>query len=96
MTKAIMLHEKDNVATCMNGAKKGDLVQCVGGTNVKVTCLQDIPNCHKIALVDFAKGTKVVKYGEVIGEAMENISKGYLVSHFNIKGIPRAYDTELI
>jgi (2R)-sulfolactate sulfo-lyase subunit alpha/altronate dehydratase small subunit len=94
--KAIMLDEKDNVATCMHGAHKGDLVQCIGGTNVQVVCIHDILDCHKIALQAIVKDGYVYKYGEIIGAAEVDIPAGDWVSHENIRSLPRDYDSEIL
>lgn len=38
----------------------------------------------------------VVKYGEIIGRACNNIAEGYWVSHLNIESVPRDYTNELM
>lgn len=40
---------------------------------------------HKFALVDIKKGENIIKYGYPIGHAIEDIKKGGLVDHNNIK-----------
>ena len=94
MTNAILLDDKDNVATCTAAAKAGDMIQLIGGGSVH--CVEDIPIWHKVALTDIAKGDKIFKYGEVIGEASEDIAKGAWVSHENIFSVPRDYESEMI
>ena len=44
-----------------------------------------IPAGHKFALRDIAAGEYVIKYGEVIGRATENIKKGEWVHTHNVK-----------
>ena len=51
-------------------------------------CLRDyqkIPAGHKFALKDIKKGEFVIKYGEVIGRATEDIKKGEWVHTHNLK-----------
>ena len=45
----------------------------------------DIPAGHKFALCDIKKGDFVIKYGQVIGRATENIKKGEWVHSHNLK-----------
>ena len=94
MTKAILLDEKDNVATCTSAAKKGDAIKILGGA--EIICLEDIPIWHKVALKDIGKGEKIFKYGEIIGEASIDIAAGGWVSHENIFSVPRDYSSEMI
>ena len=94
MTNAILLDEKDNVATCTTAAKAGDMIKILGGG--EIFCLEDIPIWHKVALKKIPKGRKIFKYGEIIGEASENISAGAWVSHENIFSVPRDYASEMI
>ena len=49
-----------------------------------------------MALTVIEKGDHIIKYGEVIGKATQKIEKGKWVSHQNIEGIPRDYDSEII
>ena len=95
-SKAIVLDPKDNVATCMRGARAGQHVSCLEICEQIVNCVQDIPPYHKIALHAIAKGDPVYKYGEVIGLATEDIRQGAWVSDANIRGASRDYETELL
>ncbi len=45
----------------------------------------DIPAGHKYALCDIAQGEYVIKYGEIIGRASQNIAKGEWVHTHNVK-----------
>ena len=40
MTNAILLDEKDNVATCTNPAKQGNTIKIIGGR--EIICVEDI------------------------------------------------------
>lgn len=94
--KALLLDERDTVATCMDGAELGDVVTCIGTDAKQVLCMQAIPPCHKIALKDMQADEEVYKYGQVIGRTTEPILKGALVWHENLVGFARDYATELL
>lgn len=51
---------------------------------VCLTATDTIPAGHKIALCDIAKGAYIVKYGQIIGRATANISKGDWVHSHNV------------
>ena len=65
--------------------------------NVGVTLngMGEIPAGHKFALKDIKKGEYVIKYGEVIGRAKEDIKEGDWVHTHNVKShldeTPEAY-----
>ena len=94
MTNAILLDERDNVATCTGKVHEGDTIKILGGG--EIVCVQDIPIWHKVALRPIVAGEKIFKYGEIIGEASTNIAKGAWVSHENIFSVPRDYESEMI
>ena len=94
MTNAILLDERDNVATCTSNALKGDTIKILGGG--EILCVEDIPIWHKVALKPIVAGEKIFKYGEIIGEASIDIAAGAWVSHENIFSVPRDYESELI
>ena len=65
---ALLMDVKDNVATCVTEVAAGEeVVFRKGDETVSLTANEDIPYCHKIALVDLAEGADVLKYGELIG-----------------------------
>ena len=70
--------------------------ELIGGLSGTITVVEAIPIWHKTALVPIAKGGKVIKYGEMIGEALVDIPKGGWVSHENIFSVPRAYADEYV
>ena len=94
--KAILLDEKDNVATCTSEAQPEDMVICHGGGRAKVRAVELIPIWHKIALKPIAKGAMVYKYGAIIGKTLRDIPQGGWVSHENIRSIPRDYASEYV
>ena len=88
MKRAIALTEKDNVATTIDKAEKGEEVEVtIGRRKTVVTAEDEIPFGHKIALKEIKKGENVIKYGEPIGQATRDIKKGEHVHVHNIKSI---------
>lgn len=78
MSKVIKIAEKDNVVVAVEPIAKGEVVD-------GVEVLQDIPQGHKVALMDILKGNDIVKYGDPIGHATQNIKKGEHVHTQNLK-----------
>ena len=94
---ALLMDERDNVATCVVPVAKGQkVVYKKGDETAAVEAAEDIPYCHKVAVTDIKKGGQVTKYGEMIGEADTDIHVGCWVSHLNIHSVPRDYDSELV
>ena len=89
MTNAILLDGRDNVATCTSPAQVGDMIKILGGG--EISCVEDIPAWHKVALKKIVRGEKIFKYGEIIGEARIVVSQCE-----NIFSVPRNYDAELL
>jgi len=82
--RMLILSKKDNVGVLLEDAKKGDTVSYEG---VKVTCLEDIKYCHKIALQDITRHTDFIKYGEIIGYALRDVKKGEWVHTHNLDDV---------
>lgn len=82
MNAVLRVNPKDNVVTCLRALKKGETVTVDG---ISVTAREDIPVFHKMALIDIAAGALCYKYGEVIGDALENIPAGTHVHVHNIE-----------
>ncbi len=83
--KATVIDAKDNVAVVLGEVKKGDTVSFVkGDTACEITAPGDIPPYHKIASEFIPKGQPVVKYGEHIGLAAEDIQPG---SHVHVHNV---------
>ncbi len=77
MIDYIIINPIDNVAVVLRPYKKGEIVE-------GVTLLEDIPQAHKVALVDIKKGEDVIKYGNPIGHATQDIKKGEHVHTHNV------------
>jgi altronate dehydratase small subunit len=82
--KVILLSKKDNVAVAITPLHRGDNIQLDG---MKVPVEEDIDFGHKIALVNIEKGQDIIKYGEIIGLATQDIPAGRLVHIHNIKSL---------
>ena len=82
---ALMVDKKDNVAVCLHDVGNGTKAAVrLGKDNISITSKGDIPRGHKIAMRDIIKGEKIIKYGEVIGQATLDISKGQHVHVHNV------------
>ena len=55
----------------------------VGDKTIKL--INDIPVGHKFSLAEIQKGEKIIKYGEIIGVATQNIQVGEWIHIHNIK-----------
>ena len=80
--KLIHIHPSDNVAVALEEIRKGETIS-VG--DVEVTVTEDIPRGHKLALTGIRKGMPVIKYGNEIALATEDIEKGAWVHTHNVK-----------
>ena len=67
---ALKINNLDNVAIAINTIPSGTKI------DTHITALQDIPQGHKIALCDIPKDQAIVRYGVVIGYAIEAIQQG--------------------
>jgi len=72
--KAIKTSPQDNVAIAVTVIPKGGTVTIPG--NGKVVTNQEVPLGHKIALAPIPKGANIIRYGEVICSAKEDIKAG--------------------
>ncbi len=85
--EALKITEKDNVATSLTELVPGTEVRVRWGKEiVQIKALDKIPFGFKLALSDIKKGSNVIKYGETIGIASQNIKQGQLVHVHNIEG----------
>ncbi len=85
---AIIIDEKDNVATALKDLKKGEKVKVsIDNVSVELKITEDIPVFHKFMLYNIGLGQKVFKYGQVIGETVFDIKAGELVHIHNIKSL---------
>src|SRR3984957_15785613 len=68
----IQVHARDNVAIVANEGGLPAGAQFDSG----LTLLEAVPEAHKLALSDIARGDPIVRYGEVIGYARAPIAQG--------------------
>ena len=81
-----LVSDKDNVMTALADIKAGEEVKLkTKGKEITYQCNQDVPFGHKIAIGDIKKGDKIIKYGEPIGSATQDIKKGDWVHTHNVK-----------
>ena len=86
MSRALVMHPKDNVATVLEDIAPEQNLEIEGNEKTSmITATEAIPFGHKIALRKIRPNAKVLKYGEVIGTATQNISTGSHVHVHNIK-----------
>lgn len=79
------MHPDDNVVTALMEFSPGDVVHSTDGKEVAVT--ETIPMGHKIALQAIGKGEEILKYGQVIGRALQPIGAGALVHVHNVESL---------
>lgn len=86
--KAVMIKPVDNVATAMENIPADATVTLTcQDKNVSVKVKKDIEFGHKFAITLISKEENIVKYGEVIGRAVQEIEPGAHVHIHNIEGI---------
>ncbi len=85
LPRHIRMHVADNVAIVANdgGLPAGTLMPD------GLTLVDKVPQGHKVALVDLAQGTPVVRYNTVIGHALKPIPAGSWV-HERLLAMPAA------
>lgn len=82
---AILINEADNVATAMVELIQGEKAKYWAHDQiVEIPITERIPRYHKFAVRDIGKMELVRKYGEVIGQALCNISQGAHIHVHNI------------
>ena len=86
MKRAMRINHDDNTATVLNDIEAGETISLVSksGPVGEMTARQAVPFGHKLAVVDVKNGEKILKYGEVIGLATQQISKGDYVHTHNV------------
>lgn len=77
MKNSIQISPKDNVAVALRDLAKGE--EACG-----VTLVENIAKGHKFCVRPIAKNENVIKYGEVIGHATQNIALGEHVHLHNL------------
>lgn len=75
----VKVNEADNVAIAVQEIKAGAQVA------EDLVANQDIPQAHKIALEKIPKGKPVIRYGVILGYAMNDIEKGDWINEFMLE-----------
>ena len=83
MRNAVRIDVSDNVATVLRDVSERERIGWGEGSGL-VAC-ESIPEGHKVALVDIARGEKVVKYNRPIGNSTEDIARGAHVHTHNLR-----------
>ena len=78
----IIMNPKDNCATALELIPEGESVKIDNDLSITVT--RKIKMGHKFALRDIKKGERVIKYGEVIGIAKDDIGIGDWIHTRNV------------
>ena len=82
---AIMASEQDNVATSLREIQENEkIIMSLGDQTRPVRILGKIPHGHKFAVKEILKGENIIKHGEVIGRATQDIREG---THAHIQNI---------
>jgi altronate dehydratase small subunit len=88
MKRAIVMDSKDNVATLLTDVDANDIVQIMVGDKAAESKVRGkIQFGHKFAMEPIKKGQNVVKYGEVIGQAIQDIGEGQHVHVHNVESL---------
>ena len=66
----VKIKDQDNVVVAVQDLKAGTRIM------EDLTANQDIPQAHKIALCDIPAGGEIIRYGVVLGYAVNDIKKG--------------------
>jgi altronate hydrolase len=78
----IRVHPRDNVAVVAADVQAGGAVRLADGAEVRA--VEVIPRGSKVALGPIACGEAVIRYGEEIGKATEDIAAGEYVHTHNL------------
>jgi altronate dehydratase small subunit len=85
---AIVLNEKDNVATAVQDLKAGQKAMVRLNRELsQIDIREDIPYGHKFAVRTVRSGENILKYGEVIGRATAEIGAGLHAHVQNIESL---------
>ena len=85
---AIILKPKDNVGTSIKPLKRNtEIILKLEKQLINFVIKENIKLCHKFSLSKIRKGDKIIKYGEIIGVAIDDIQSGNLVHIHNIQSL---------
>ena len=78
MKQTIKIHPSDNVIVALEDLSKGQVAD-------GVTLVDDVKKGHKFACRDISQGSDVIKYGQIIGVATQDIVQGSHVHTHNMR-----------
>ena len=91
----LQLDVRDNVLVALTALDAGATVEySAGSERTTITTTQAIPVKHKLALHDLKPGDLIYLYGMVVGEAVEAIARGGVITTRNIAHRAGAYSAE--
>ncbi|QBY00195.1 altronate dehydratase [Rhodophyticola sp. CCM32] len=79
MNNSLRLHSGDNIVLALRDLPSGSDLN-----TLSVPVVDDIPRGHKIASAHIAKGAPVLRFGQVIGQALRDIAVGEHVHSHNL------------
>ncbi len=83
-----IIDDKDNTAIALADLTPGSKVSCSGPNGEReITILDEIPFGHKVAVRAIGAGEHVIKYGESIGAATQDIAPGNHVHTQNLESL---------
>jgi altronate dehydratase small subunit len=92
---AIVMEAADNVATVMQDVEPHREIELpIAGDRLTVCITERIRFGHKFAIRDIKKGERIVKYGETIGIATQDIRSGQHVHVHNLESARGRGDKE--
>ncbi len=84
MKKILKIHPEDNVAVALTTLQTGDIVALDSQASLPLTVRDAVEAGHKLALVSIPAGADVIKYGNPIGHATQDIPAGAWVHTHNM------------
>lgn len=92
---AIMIKPVDNVATALRDIQAGEHVMVGMDENrIRLQAQESVSYGHKFAVKAISKGEDILKYGEVIGRATQDIASGTHAHIHNIESLRGRGDLE--
>ena len=82
--RCFKVHPRDNVATLLGDAEQEPVLVLGVGASGAVQLLEPIRLGHKVALETIESGSAIVKFGETIGRAKNQIDRGSWVHLHNV------------
>lgn len=82
--RCFVVNVEDNVATLLDDAKQGPAKLLGSASETLLELVEPVLLGHKAALTDIARGEPIVKFGEVIGTAKDDIKRGSWVHLHNL------------